>query len=119
MKVKLKSRNRSRFDREYEWLKTCEPFVVNPRGKLIHRVQHAHKSKTSRDGLMVHYWCGNCTFSGPVILFSDPPKDRLLCVYCEMKATATGEKSAKELTGRHVHVGRLKPVRTCCTDENN
>lgn len=118
MKVRLHPRTRSRFDAEEDWLKTCEPFVVNPRGKLIHRVKHAHPCKR-RGGVLTHYWCGNTTFSGPVHLHEDPPKDRLLCVYCEMKAVAAGEKTAKQLTGRHVHVGRMVPKRTCCNDNRN
>lgn len=90
-------------------------FNVNPRGILIHRV------KDGRTHLMpwgnhnsITQWCGNGVSGEGVSLTDDPPKDRLLCAYCEAKAVAAGEPTADQLAGRHVHIGALKAIRTCC-----
>ncbi len=103
--------------REVFWDKS-PPFVVNPRAVLTHRVRFActyfYHGKFSHHA--VNYWCGNI---GRGELTDDPPSSRLLCIACEIRAVAAGEKSSKELTGRHVCIGRIKPVRMCCRQENN
>lgn len=98
----------------------AKPFNVNPRGHLIHRVKSAISFRNN-NGLWSHdhvdYWCGgsaNC-----VALTSDPPRERLLCAYCEAKAVAAGEKPASELVGRHVCTGTMKVQRQCCMGSEN
>ena len=96
------------------------PFVVNPRGVLIHRVRAA--ATHTRDGLYSHdgvrLWCGNQQTGDRFQFFTDPPEDRLLCARCEMLAVAAGEIPADTLAGRHVHKGRLRAERTCCQPVN-
>lgn len=128
MKVKLKQRNKitSRLNNTNQW-KESLPFVASPRGLLIHRVRFAstymHRDPKIWNGEKSHYgatlWCGG-TFSGSDLEFyENPPKDRLLCVRCEAIAVEAGEKTANKLSGRHVHQGKLKAVRTCCLPTDN
>lgn len=118
MKVSTHFRDRSHCGRnEFRPWKKVVPFAVNLRGVLIHRVRSAG-TFINLDGTLRHevadYWCGN---SGLRVQFvADPPEDRLLCVFCEAKAIAAGELSADELAGRHVHIGRVRGVRTCCLE---
>ena len=46
-----------------------------------------------------------------------PPADKLLCEACERSAVLAGLPSADELAGRHVHIGKIKAVQTCCVGE--
>lgn len=46
-----------------------------------------------------------------------PPDDKLLCEACERNAVLAGLPSADELAGRHVHLGKIKAVQTCCVGE--
>lgn len=105
--------------------KMAAPFVVNPRGVLVHRVKDAstmfqkwdHKEQVEvRD--VCTYWCNNGCHSA-MEFFENPPDDRLLCAACEANAVKHGEKTADELAGRHVHIGVLKAHRTCCSSEVN
>lgn len=95
------------------------PFYFNPRGILVHRVRYAqthwHNGEPSHDS--VTYWCANIGRDGEFL--AEPPKERLLCSYCEARAVASGQKSAQDLVGRHVHVGRLRPERVCCRQDRN
>lgn len=99
------------------WL-TAEPFFVNPRAQLTHRV--AAVNTMYQDGEISHYCvrylCGNgAHFEDPVAcLVAVPPEDRLVCTMCEFKAEQAGLKSSDELAGKHVHKGKLVPVQTCC-----
>ena len=101
------------------------PFIVNPRGVLVHRAREIHTHQ--RDGKDSHhsttYWCGNCTCfeigSEKDVVVEYPPKERLLCSWCEAKAVAAGEPTAAQLVGRHVHVGVLRAVRICCRESDN
>lgn len=126
MKVKLfLSRNRRRHHRDNDchlpW-KRALPFHVNPRGILIHRVRDA-TTMWYRDtlGFGPHeafgYYCGGQANGSGKDLTDNPPAIRLLCERCEAAAIAAGQISADELAGRHVHVGRVKPFRTCCRDK--
>lgn len=103
--------------REFQWSKGL-PFLVNPRGQLVHRVRSAVTitwgGKHSHD--VARYWCGN---NGRGEFTDNPPTGKLLCAFCEAKAVAAGEKSASELAGRHVCIGTLKAVRQCCTNIEN
>lgn len=102
------------------WSKVL-PFNVNPRGKLIHRVRqgasHYLHGRYQHDS--IHYWCEGQVCSSGMDLTDNPPENRLLCVGCEKKAVAAGEKPADKLAGRHVHLGVLKPHRICCRNEEN
>ncbi len=63
-------------------------------------------------------WETSGGFSGSAIV-EVPPDGRLLCERCEMMAVAAGELSASKLAGKHVHVGRMVPRRTCCRGKEN
>ena len=95
------------------------PFAVNTRGILIHRVRTGDIHQ--RDGVATHfsvnYWCGNSCCDPE--LTDNPPMNRLLCVFCEARAVAAGEKPADELAGRHVHKGSLKAHQKCCRNDAN
>lgn len=101
------------------WTKS-PPFVVNPRGKLIHRVRHV--STYIFDGKESHvhvtYLCGNgCNLELRSVndaLVSDPPDDMLLCSFCEDRAARAELPTGDELAGRHVHRGILVARQTCC-----
>lgn len=101
------------------WLRS-EPFVVNPRGILTHRVMHVTAIFWSRELSHYHadYLCGNgCNidmYKINDVLVADPPKDRLLCERCELIAIKDDLPSGDTLAGRHVHRGILVPVQTCC-----
>ena len=96
------------------------PFVVSERRWLIHRPRyvHTHLDGNGKDQhSSVECWCS--TVAHDYDLTDNPPRDRLLCAMCEAKAVAAGEPSAKKLAGRHVHIGRMKPVRLCCRNNEN
>lgn len=105
---------------------TSQPFIVNPRAILIHRIRYGTSFRRI-DGTWSHdtveTWCGNGFNSmgavGSDIIVADPPKSKLLCARCELIAVQAGEKSADELTGRHVHIGRVRAFRTCCHEIKN
>lgn len=100
-----------------QWKRSL-PFLVNPRGHLIHRVRYVHT--TLRYCVWSHdtaiQWCGNL---GRGEFTDNPPTDRLLCAFCEAKAVAAGEKTTDQLAGRHVCRGTMKAVRRCCTGTEN
>lgn len=95
---------------------SCLPFVENDRGLLIHRPRQVTQINIHlKPHIAIQYWCGNGVARGRGITFlSEPPKDTLLCESCEERAVAAQLPSAFSLAGRHVHVGRLKAIRTCC-----
>lgn len=109
--------------KEHENWTRALPYNVNPRAILIHRVKHVTTyfdvlGRPRHDG--VTHWCGTTAFTNHGIsLTADPPKDRLLCVNCEVRAIEAGQLTSRQLTGRHVHVGSLRAVRECCTDQSN
>lgn len=101
------------------------PFYVNPRGILVHRVRSVvtHTNDGKKSHYSVTYWCGNVNCfpigSDKELLVEYPPRDRLLCAWCEVKATTAGrQKSADKMVGRHVHKGKCVAVRTCCQHLN-
>lgn len=100
--------------------KSCLPFVDNSRALLVHRVYSVTTYKSARFGTHegVHYWCGNCSSGSGVFTFlASLTGKKLLCARCEEKAVAAGLPSADELSGTHVHKGKLIAVQTCCKDE--
>jgi hypothetical protein len=119
-RVRLRSR-RKKWDNVREW-ETAPPFVVNPRGILVHLIRDG--ATHLRDGEPSHhsvtYWCGNCCCIDLDLvneaLVDDPPAGRMLCSFCEAKATAAGHRPADEIAGRHVHKGVVRAHRVCCPD---
>jgi hypothetical protein len=117
MKVKLQTRV---FDDDQTSWKRSRPFMVNPRGLLVHRVRYV--TELRREGKVTHlyvgYLCGNgCLSHEDVIddcLLDEPPKGRLVCSFCECRAAHERLPSADKLVGRHVHKGGLRVFQTCC-----
>ena len=100
-----------------DWIKSL-PFYVNYKGLLVHRVKSA--KCYLRDGEYSHtsvsFYCANSTTSKGKFV-DDPPTDRLLCERCEQVVKQMGLPSADQLTGRHVHVGKVRCKRTCCQEQ--
>ena len=112
-------KSRSPRDSLVNW-KSCLPFVDNPRGVLIHRIREVYTFMTDGQPRHSHaeYWCGNGTnFDGGNIFTSSPGADRILCSRCEAIAVEHGQPTADELAGHHVHIGGVRPYRTCCKDK--
>lgn len=93
------------------------PFVENSRGHLNHRPKYVNVHKNGRRPyhMSVHYYCDNQTTGTDNITFLDEPSS-LLCEICELRATMAGLPTADEIVGRHVHVGRMKPIQVCCQE---
>lgn len=101
-----------------QWRKSL-PFAVNPRGVLAHRVKsvHTHRRGNQWTHTTAMYWCGNMAHG---VHFSPDTGGRILCARCEALAVTAGQVKADELVGRHVHIGGIRPFRTCCLgDESN
>ncbi len=118
--IKLKPCKSRRGETDYVHWTEAEAFAANVRGVLTHRVRHV--TTILRGGEKSHhhitYLCGNgCNVdlvSMSETLASDPPKDRLLCESCEVRAKRFKLPTGDDLAGRHVHRGVLVPQRTCC-----
>ena len=99
------------------------PFFENPRGVLIHRVRALVELRCTyrkEPWWIVEYWCENSGSTNEAddgLLFD--PGEKLVCARCEGLAVAAGEKTSSELAGRHVCVGKVRPVNLCCSTENN
>lgn len=118
MKVDLiQDRERHPQPEHRTWKKSL-PFHVNPRGILIHRVRSVTTMwvNSLRRWDVIGYYCGNAVCGSGRDLTDNPPASRLLCERCELAAELANQKSADELVGRHVHVGRVRPFRTCCKE---
>ena len=122
MKVKLREPPRmpAPFWRGEGSLTESEPFIVNPRGRLTHRVRSV--STRIVDGVIKHYtamfWCaGQVRFYEPSdSLVAIPPENRLVCERCEFAALRMKEKTTDELAGKHIHKGRLVIQQSCCQE---
>ena len=103
-----------------DW-KSGPAFCVNPRGQLIHRVRsvRTHMRNGVISHIAVHYNCGNGTCGDDSLLTNNPPSSRLLCHRCEAEAVSAGNKTASAIAGRHVHIGRMIPIRMCCKTGRN
>lgn len=100
---------------------SCAPFIENSRGVLIHRPKSAKNiTILGKTHAAILYWCGNGV-SGKrnLTLLETPPEDALLCETCERHAVAAGPPSAAALAGRHVHLGKVVAVQTCCEGASN
>ena len=99
------------------WKKSV-PFVRSKQGKLIHRVRHAgsylNEGVYSHD--FVSYWCNNGTTSPEWL--ENPPDGAIVCQHCERIAVEKGERPTDEIVGKHVHIGTLIAIKTCCVDKN-
>lgn len=98
--------------------KEASPFVDNSRAILAHRPRYIFTHKISekwKTHISVECWCGN-SFSGTkkFTFLDEPPDNKLLCARCEEMAVKHGQPSSEQLTGRHVHIGRLVPQQLCC-----
>lgn len=87
---------------------------------LVHRVHHV--VSFLEDGQVTHihvtYWC-NGGGGNPDGFCEEPAAKRILCARCEAAAVEAGKPAADLIVGRHVHIGGLRAVRTCCTEERN
>lgn len=109
-------------DERYQYLqwKTCLPFLENSRAVLIHRpraVATVSKSAVSKyPYLIAKMWCGNSMVNGEHWTFlAEPPIGKVVCARCEKMAIQAGLYSSDEICGKHVHIGGVKAVITCCT----
>lgn len=99
------------------------PFAVNPRGVLTHRVRHVTTFFRGEKDSHHHidYLCANgCNVDADAIfdvLTTEPPDDRLLCSFCEVRVQYEGLDSSDKLAGRHVHRGVLVAKQVCCLPE--
>lgn len=120
MKVTLKGSRRPPHTTATQWMPwtASKPFVENTRAVLVHRPKHVttHNLGMGRKShISVSAWCGNVATGTKKFTFLDAPADGLLvCARCEEKALAAGLPTSSELAGRHVHLGRVVPERTCC-----
>lgn len=97
--------------------KSCKPFVNNTHGQLVHRPRQVSVHKLAQYGphLAIHYYCGNVACGTDKFEFLDaPPNDRFVCAICEANAVSFGMPSSDEITGYHVHVGRVFAKQACC-----
>lgn len=114
------------FEAFYIDVRRAPAFSVNPRGRLVHRVQFVEAiTKPSSHGAFrfinhyhIHHLCQNGFNIDPKllteVLVADPPEDRLLCCWCHMKSELMKLPASDALAGRHVHRGMLVPQQVCC-----
>ena len=97
------------------------PFVENKRGVLIHRPRFVHQERRNKNWptgahnwLCITHWCGSPQ-NGDVFTFhAEPPHGMVVCERCEKIAVKNGLPSSSEIVGKHVHVGKVVSIRTCC-----
>lgn len=99
------------------------PFFLNQRGVLVHRVKSLYQLTATwqeEPWWIVDYWCENFgrTDKNDLGMLEDPG-DRLICTRCEANAIAHGLPTSSELVGRHICTGTMRPVNTCCFNEDN
>jgi hypothetical protein len=114
MKIPLKLGKQ--YGQKARW-KESLPFVENKMAILIHRPKkvNLHKCGDRRPHISVEHYCGN-THSGDFdkLTFLEAPNENdLVCHACESRAVMAGLPSSSEIAGRHVHIGKLKAVKTC------
>jgi hypothetical protein len=101
---------------QYTRCKESEPFLLNDRGTLIHRIRRVTIHKLFAESwFAVHTWCGASLCGVENLHFlAEPPEDRLVCAVCEERVLMAKQPSSDELAGKHVHKGRMKAFKTCC-----
>lgn len=109
--------NRHSIRRAASW-RDSEPFVENRHGILIHRPKSVTLYNLhSHPHIAVNYWCGGGSTDNEIkaklTFLSEPKADAIVCEACEARAQMAGLPSSALLAGRHVHIGRLKPIKTC------
>lgn len=111
-------------DERYQYIqwKTCLPYLENSRAVLIHRpraVATVSKSVISKyPYLIAKLWCGNSMVNSEHWTFlPEPPNGKIVCARCEAMAIQAGLDSSDEICGKHIHVGGVKAVITCCNIE--
>ena len=121
MKLEIKiPKNYTPYRGSIVW-KSCFPFVDNKLAMLIHRpmevTTYVHYKKPY---IGVKALCGNTFVGNDKFTFIEiiPENSKLLCTRCEAKAIELGLPSADELNGRHIHLGKLIPIKTCCNENN-
>ena len=99
----------------------CEPFVENKQGILLHRPRSVSLYNTLWGAhIAVHYYCGaSVTDSKGKLTFLTVPDDSaILCEACEARAVMAELPSAYSIAGKHIHIGKLKAVISCCQHLN-
>lgn len=119
LKLPLKKRATKPNYQHMAW-SSCLPFIDNKMSLLIHRPREVSTFNSLRKShIAIKAFCGN-TFCGTdkfTFLASLSESGKLLCERCEINAVIKGLPSAFELNGKHVHLGKVKAVRTCCKDK--
>lgn len=113
----VKCKHRGRRDDESTVWDESAPFVANPSARLIHRAKAVvtYNGSVSPGRLIIDYYCGGVHFRGhDDDLHFDMPDERILCARCESMATSQGEPAARDIVGRHVHIGGVVVVQHCC-----
>lgn len=107
-------------DKLLAW-KACLPFLDNSRAALIHRPRSVQTVTVFKEPhIAALNWCGNGFTGRKNLLFLDsPPNGKLLCARCEQNATKAGLPSADSIVGRHVHLGKVVAVQTCCGERGD
>lgn len=99
---------------------SSKPFVENRRGILIHRPKSIITYRAIWGAIypIVDYWCGASANGAHKFTFLDePPDGKLLCARCEIESVKHNVPPSEQVVGRHVHVGSVGGLRTCCTHE--
>ena len=99
--------------------KSSLPFLDNSRAALVHRPRTVQTVTIHKEPhIAVLNWCGN-GFAGKrnLSFLAAHPEGKLLCARCEAQAVKAGLPSAAELTGRHVHLGKVVAVQVCCNNQ--
>ena len=103
----------------YAFGKEALPFVFNRRGQLVHRPEYVTYRVNNGRYVVVSYYCKNTVATKEENIQFQKEPSGLVCQACEANAVAQGMPASSEIVGRHVHVGRLRPVQVCCRESAN
>lgn len=98
---------------------SSKPFVENKQGILIHRPRSVitYKAHWGEVYPIVDYWCGaHANGTDKFTFLDEPPAGKLVCARCEAQAVKHNQISSDLIVGRHVHIGGIIGVRTCCPE---
>ncbi len=95
---------------------SCAPFVDNARAMLIHRPRAVTiYNCLGKPHMAVNAWCGNGFTGTNKFTFLDSlDGSKFVCARCEAAAITAGLPSADELSGKHIHKGKVVAVQICC-----